>query len=366
MGKDDVTLTSTTDSLEEVQAALTGTPAAEKPAAAVPAGDAATPGENPAVEAAPAGTPADPAVDATPPAEETVAQQAERDRVSAHDKRKAKIQKDIDALTAQKYEVRRDTDAELARKDHLAREIAELEAKKAALGAAETPAADAGAFADEPQLDAADANGVPTFKNYEEFQSAHARWTITQATTAAKKITDEALVTAAKSERERTERAVADRADQDAEHVHLTKLKAFKTTHTDFDTVLTDAAEVVAEIKGDLGPDAFHVIDRYTVHDADNGPAVIHYLAQHPDEMRQIAAKPVPLQLVALAKIDARLEAVSHPTARPPAPSVTKAPEPIQPVSSTPTASSVSPEDEPFRDYATRRNREDRERAGVR
>ncbi len=114
------------------------------------------------------------------------------------------------------------------------------------------------------------------------------------------------------------------------------------------------------------GPAVMSTVERFTVHDADAGPAVQYHLCANPDELRRITALPPAHQLIALAKLDARLAAAPHAPAQPPAAPVTRAPEPIKPVGSTPTASSVSPEEEDYQAYKTRRNREEREAAGAR
>jgi len=68
---------------------------------------------------------------------------------------------------------------------------------------------------------------------------------------------------------------------------------------------MSNVKPTVAALKKELGPNAFATIDLYTTRDADHGPAIIHHLAQHPEELKTIARLPPVLQLAALGKLDA-------------------------------------------------------------
>lgn len=378
---DTITLVSTSDSPEEVAAALTGTPPAAKPAdkavdkAVEKPADPATPGEKPAEAAKPVETKADEKTDDIP-ANETPEQKVDREaaatRVSSRQKRLDRIQADIDAAYAKKKAAEREADAETDRLADIRkkREQAEAEIVAAKPKEPETPAAKALDLADEPKLDAKKADGSDAYATYEDWQSDHAKWTIRKsqeaAQTAAETVAAQTKADLSKADRERIDRDRATRATDEALATHTDKIEEFRKTHADFDAVCQDAVDIVGDIKAELGARAFDVIDQFTLHDSLNSAALMYYLAQHEDEVRAIAAKPVPQQIIALARIDSSLGTASKPSGPAPVatPVKTKAPEPIQPVSSTPTVSTVSAEDEDYQVYKNRRNREDRIRAG--
>lgn len=372
MGNQDVSLVSSTDTPEQVQAALAetpvvetkpATPAADQAAADKAAADKATADKAAADAAAAAATPAG----ETPPGEETAVQRAEKASSTARERRNAKIQSQIDENIAKRENARRDAIAEEARVQALRAEKAALEAelalKKATPTGTETPAPDA-AIGAKPVLTNPD--GSSNFANYEEWVDAVGAWHAKRAQAAT-----DASVTAFKKEqeqaqRERIDRAQASRAEQNAVAGYESKLDAFKTSTPDFDAVMTAAQDAVQEIIADLGDQALHVIDTYTVVDAENGPAIVHYLSQHPDEMRKIAELTIPKQLAALGRLDERLaSATPNKPARTPKPALSSAPEPMTPVGGSPTSSTVSLEDEPYPVYRVRREREERAARGL-
>lgn len=388
MADDTITLVSSTDSEADVLAALGAAPPAEpekKPAAAPPPAPAAAapPATPPAAEPPP--VPADakpPEPEAKPPASETPEQKADRERKSGFEKRKAQLDHEINALTANKYNLRRDVEAEEARLADLRRQREQIETQIAE-GKKTPPAAPAPAPAPppapalraEPQLGDRDEHGNPRYETYEAYLSDHAKWVdekVVAATEAIKRET-EARVQAAidadrktreeheKAERERIDRESALRAQQEAVDRHNAKVEDFKKTHADFDAVVDASMDVVGQLRRERGERVLDIIDGFAVHDAEHGAEVIYHLASHPDELRQIAALPVRQQLVALSKLDQRLGDASKPVSGPPprVTPVTAAPEPIVPVSSSPTPSTVSPDDEDYQTYKARRAREE-------
>jgi hypothetical protein len=370
MGKDDISLVSTTDSAEEVQAALTGAPVAEA-APVVPAEPvvAATAPVVPVV-APVAAAPEKPAVPEAA-AEQTPEQKADA-HLSARDKRIAKINAEIAEATAKKHETRRDVEAELAQLETLRTQRAALEASRTTAPAPATaPVPDV--VGPAPLLEDFSTAG----KTYEEWIAATVAWdgAKREAAFAAreaafnKRIDDaEARITQrqTQADAERRQQEFDNSAAQNAHSVYETKLEAFKTAGaTDFDEVLLSAKDAVNDLIDDLGPQALNVIDRYTVYDADNGPAINRFLATNPDEMRRIAALPIPQQLAALGKLDNRLDPATTTPARVPVVPVSHAPSPIKPVGGSPTASSVPPEDEPYPIFRARREREERAARGI-
>lgn len=372
---DSITLVSTSDSAEQVAEALGAAPAAKEPAAADPA--AATPAATDPAAATPAAkepAAADPnAADPTVvPENETAEQKTAREaRAGKVEKRINKIQGQIDELTTKKHTVRRDVEAEEARLATLRAEIAALQggadpARVPATPAADPvrqPAADATAFdKPRPKLDDTNADGQPVYANYEAWVEAIGDWSAEKAAAASRA----EIAAMRKADSARIERESASRAEQEHLATYQSKLEEFKQSTPDFDAVYAAAAEDVTEIIEELGPHAIDVIDLYTTRDADNGPAIVHHLMTNPDEMRRIAGLPVPMQLAALGKLDARLDGAKTSTG--PSSKVaptTKAPEPIKPVGSSPTATvTPDPEKESYAEYRDRRNRE--ELAGAR
>lgn len=349
MPDDTVTLVSTTDSPEEVQAALTNKPVV------VPVE------ETPPAE--PAATEETPAETAETPEDKQAASEA--GRLLA--KRKNKIQEQIDTEVRRKHEARLDAEAEEARLYELRRQRQELEA--AAKPA--TPEKPAGPTAAdlaplgraEPKLDAVDDAGTAKYATYEDYLSDHAVWTREEAILATRKVLDDDKVAdRARIERDSTNRVVHERlADYNAH------LEEFKKAHVDFDAVYENAKDAVQETLVGLGPNALRVIDGYTVFDAEDGPALTYYLLQRPDELKAIAMKAPPQQLVHLARLEAQIRPAGAKRTGPSAVAAveTRAPAPIKPVGSGPTATTVSPDEESFQDYKARRNRELRARQGL-
>jgi hypothetical protein len=362
VGADDITLVSSTDSDEQVAAALAGptadTSAVKKPAAPeTPAPAAPATPEVPATPETPAAE-VPPVVD--PSAEPVVEPVVEPPKPETNSERRArKIQAQIDDATRRKHDAARAADAEEAR-------YKELKAKREALEAtpAAVPAADK-----RPQLADLNADGTPTYANYEEWVEASHVWSEEKATkaiaTARTEIEASLVEKQTTADRARIEHDTAARAEQDALASYETHLVGFRATHADFDAVLASATEHVAELVEDYGPDVLNVVDRYAIYDADNGPAINHFLAAHPDELRRIVALPVPQQLAALGKLDERLNAATSTPAPAARPAVSSAPAPIKPVGGSPTSSTVSPEDESYTAYKARREREERVARGL-
>jgi len=357
MPDDTITLISTTDTAEQVQAALTMKPAKPETPPAADAKPAETPPAAPAAEEP-----------VTPP-EETPEQAEEREAKEASDagrrlsKRKKSIQDEIDDLTRSKHTVRRDVEAEEARLADLRRQRQELESAKPPEGKPETPPAKPAEGRVEPKVDAVDADGNAKYATYEDYLSDHAVWTREEAILATRKLIDDDRL----AERERIERDSVSRAVTERLATYNTNLDAFKKTHADFDAAFEDAKEAVQDTLVALGPQALKVIDGYTVFDAEDGPALTYYLLKRPDELKAIALKPPQQQLVHLARLEERIRPTGAKKTGPPAVTATetRAPEPIKPVGSGPTATTVSSDEESYQDYRARRERELRARRGM-
>jgi hypothetical protein len=360
MADDTITLVSTTDSLEDVQAALTGKPV-EKPAE-TPVAQTPAPSEPSKTPAPPPAAPVEEPPAETPPVEEPPVEDA---AAKPKKTRQEKIQKEIDELTWRKNATRRDVEAEEVRLATLRQQAAETQAKLPTPPAATPPATPATDAKPEPKLDALDEKGTAVFATYEDYLSAHAKWTAEEAARVAKQtIEDARTADRARIEQESASRVVNERLTQ-----YNANLETFKKTHADFDAAFDDAKDAVQESLAALGPQALKVIDGYTVFDAEDGPALTYYLLKHPDELKAVAVKAPQQQLIHLARLEERLHASTAPKKTGPvlvAAPETKAPTPITPVSAGPTATTtVSLDEAEFQDYKRARERQIRERRGA-
>jgi len=362
MADDTITLVSTSDTPEQVLEALTGRPSDAKkptePAAETP------PAEPPKEPTEPAKEPAkEPPAEPAAAAEETAEQKTERETREASEagsrlnKRKQSIQAEIDELTGRKYNVRRDVEAEEARLGELKRQREELETKQP-----KPPEAKAAEPAErpEPKVDAVGEDGTAKYATYEEFLSDHTKWGLEQSEAIIKR----ALAAKEQADRERIERETVSRAANEHLARYQSQLEEFKKTHADFDAAYDDAKDSAQALRIAMGPDVFHTIDGYTVFDAEDGPGLTYYLLKHPDELKAIASKPQPQQIIHLSRLEARIrpEVVQKPGPASPAAPETKAPEPIKPVGSGPTATTVPLDEESYQDFKARRERELRAR----
>lgn len=388
---DTLTLVSTTDSADEVSAALIGSAKPATPPAEPPAEPPAPPADGkPAADAAatPPASETPPAADGQPPADgKPVAETPEQK--SAREKRMERIQGDIDSLTRRKHDLRRDVEAEEARLTTLKNELTALAAK--GIPAGDKPAEPTKPAAaepvkiepDRPQPLLADTkpDGTPKYANYEEWVADLAAWNREIARKEADAVA-EARLKAYREEREkrdaedreRIERDSANRAATESLAQHHARIEEFKKAHADFDAALGDVADLVVEMKGDYtrdsggrpGEELFAVLDKFTLEDSENSAALVYHLAKNPDEMRRIVKLPVAKQIIALSRLDSRLAGAAPPSGPPAkAPTSTKAPEPIKPVGGGPTAPTVPPDEESYEAYKARRNREERLRAGL-
>lgn len=388
---DAVTLVSSTDTAEQVQEALTG-----KPAAATPPtdGTAATPPATPAA-AEPTDKPAEDAAAAEAArvaeaaAAETAEQKAAREKSDGRAaKRIEKIQTEIAALTKTKHDTRRDVEAESAHLEQLRQESARLEAEIAerariANGGAPAPKADGTPAElpsreeskdfgivdpDEPRLEDTNDDGTPKFATYEDWNRAMVAYGKVVATNAAAREIARAREEEEIARRERIERGEAQRVTDEALALHSTNIEALRQVTPDFDATMEGVRDVILELVEEHGPKTMEIVDGYAVHDAENGAALLYHLAKNEDELREIVALPRKRQLIRLAKLDAKLATADSATSAkdgsdlgltPP-----EVPDPIKPIGGGPTATTVSPEEEPYKAWRDRRNAEERARLG--
>ncbi|MGH9370680.1 MAG: hypothetical protein ACRD15_04035 [Vicinamibacterales bacterium] len=189
-----------------------------------------------------------------------------------------------------------------------------------------------------PKLDETNADGTPMFGNYEDWMAAHAQWTVDEA------------------ERRLIVREAATRH----QHALNARTEEYKKSHApDFDAVIGQARDTVQDLIDEIGPHALNIIDGFTAVDAENGPAVVYHLAQHPDEMERIARLHPRQQIAALAKIDARLgadpkQAVRRAAPTPPPRAAARTADPY-------VTESAEDDGEGYAAFKARRNKEERE-----
>lgn len=369
-GANDVTITSTTDTIEQVQAALDHK--VPDPAAAVGAGGGAPP-VTPTTEAPPVTAPA------TPPVDPAVAEAAK-----TLSRRGKSLQERIDEVTFQREEGRRALEAQQAETARLKAENEAYRAGKQPPGAT-TPAAKPDAattprpalkqFQDNPDI----------VDPYEAYTSAVADWTAERAYEKAKA----EMAADRQSDRARTDEERAAAANQQAMQVFGTRQASFRDTvgGETYDRVVN---QIKAEIADGTREEQVYP-SRLALHvtRSDMGPALIYHFAQHPEDFREIAAMhdPAPsLMLVALGRLEERLTSTYKPgkpgaTTTPATPStpaaravdalasssiaaapVSTAPPPPTLVGSGPSATTVPLDQMPYQDYKAMRNAAERRR----
>lgn len=181
-----------------------------------------------------------------------------------------------------------------------------------------------------------------TYPTFEDFTEAMADWARAEARVDAQEEFDrrEAAQVAAtkKAETETAERAEAQRVFE----ANKTRVETFRTSHPDFDEQVVKAEWPCSN---EL---AAHLME------SEHGPAVAYHLATHREEAEALAKLPLRSMYVEVGKLEARVGAATTGTTPKPAP-INLAPEPLQPVGSSPTPSVASDDDTlSYQDYKTR------------
>jgi hypothetical protein len=247
--------------------------------------------------------------------------------------RSAEIKAEIDHLTWTKHATRREADEAAAELQQLRTELATLKAGKPATTALPDEAV---AFEEpKPKLE--------NFETYEQFSEAlvewggrktHYAWEVQRA-------------------REQVAREVEQQQQQQQQVLgaHYARIEAYRAAHPDYDDAIAAAAAVKTN----------PMMDTHLTR-SEAGPALMHYLAQHPAECEQIAALAPGLSLVALGRIEERLGAAQAGSA-PKAPPRSHAKPPIKPVGSSPIGADGGPpsEDSSLDDHAEYYNRIERD-----
>ncbi len=151
---------------------------------------------------------------------------------------------------------------------------------------------------------------------------------------------------------------------------HLGRLEEFRKAHPDYDDIANRAVEAEVPITPVM---QVHVVN------SDMGPAILYYLAQHPEEARRIATLPSGACWAALGRIEARIEAQNQqnsaangqpasnngqPAARPATsgqPALKKpVPAPIKPVGGNQTVGHKDPSEMTFQEWKEHRRAQGR------
>jgi hypothetical protein len=331
---DDLVIASTTDTEQEIKAALEPRdPEAEaSPAAAAAEGTetppAETPSEEATAEAAPA--PAEAAKPETPP------------------KKKSRSEERINELTREKYLAQR-------RADRLQAELDALKTPQPPQPPSPQPQPQAQAQTQaqaqpQPQAQPPRKPAVTDFAVYEDFVDALTQWNARQI--AAQEIANL-----------RAEDALAVVQAQHQEV--LSQFEAGKqearTRYPDFDQVMTSDVAIAMPITEPMQ----HIITTSPV-----GHDVAYYLVQHPDEAHQIAQLQPLDALRTLGRLEERVNFLQRmPPARGnggTAPRTTAAPPPVEPVGGHATQIALSDDQLSYQDYKAKRDREEMQRRKAR
>ncbi len=369
-----ITLTSVSDTPEQVQEALESRGYSTQVVKTEESQGAEVSAEQPN----PPGPPAPPSQEAKPASEKPPAKDpdeatdktADVTGASTHQEKdkygkkpaKESVQDRIDKITKARREAERNNENLKTQLEELQRKVAELETGKPKAGAEEPPPAstEKPAAAEDPEPAVAD------FESYEEWLKKHQQWTVRQETAPLRATIEELQ----KQLRESAETEAAARARQPIAEAWAQQVDQAKKAHEDFDEVLAASAEA--------GIEATPAMVQELLESAQGGE-VAYYLASHPEECLRIAEltavpeKPTPEQvgkavrLAAreIALIEQRLTAPAAAATAPAAPAAPagekpKSPETPKPKPSAPPAPvetvgtrSAAPTGEEFREGMT-------------
>ncbi len=349
-----VILSSTTDTPEQVKAAIEATghaaetvettpgapPAAETQAAAQETPkpkETEKPPETPEPPAEPpAGEAGDESAGAAGATEEHQEPEAEKPKDGKPSGKPRKgIQERISELTAARKDAERRANEANERAERAERQLAEKNKRPAETRTAEAtpPAVDTASAADdtsdpEPMADGPEFDGKP----YEDWVRAHSEW-------AARKAVRDYEAKQAKARE-------AELARQPAVDAWNTSLQEAKGRHEDFDLALDESERAKVEITGAMNAAIF---------ESPLGGELLYYLAKNPAEVERIKALPQASQVRELGRIEGKLAAELETPAKPPAekppekapekpkPTPAPLPKPIAPVGASAAPSAPDP-----------------------
>jgi hypothetical protein len=270
--------------------------------------------------------------------------------------RVAEIRAQINAATREKHTVLGETAAAKAERAAIQAEIdaakKELEtlkagkpAEKPAEAAAEKPAEGGNP---EPQED--------DFDDFRQFLTAHSKWTRDEA----KRVAEETIKAGKqqaeetdKQTRERVEREERERQQAAVVDAHTKRIQKFSEENPNFVEVMKTA--------GDLPTN--NAIDQHILHSED-GPALMQYLAENPEEAERLAPLGWGPTLVELGKIVATKLGTANTGSVPQRQSVTRTKPPISPVRGSAAVADDDASDDlddlPIDQYVEKKNAQER------
>lgn len=348
----EITLTSTSDTRDAVEAALgivkATAPAVPEPAAA----------EEPPV--AP-----DPELDAAV-GEDEDDEPAPSPQQQQAGKKRGRLQGRIDKLVGERDSLRAMTATQQAELDALRRRVGELAATMAAPAQttppAGRPAAAAAAPTPEPKIE--------DFKDYESFTKALVLWAAQQHKPDVESVVQQRL----KEEQDRRDAEQAKLTHTQREQVYQQAVIATRAKYDDYDEVVNDPALRATPLMTDQ-----------LLRLGDRGPEVAYYLAKHPDLCNRLFALGNTAEaLKEFGKIEARVEDALQQAAAPPTaagreqgnplaavaapagkPRVTRAPDPVAPIGGQVVQTTKNPDEMTYQEYREYRNSQIRKRAGL-
>ena len=302
------TITSTEGNAEEVQATIAALDASSKDAK--PATDADDPGQS---RTEPDGTGTEIAEKPAP----AIVQDRESDgKFKVGGKKDA--QSRIAHVTWEREEARRQAAAERESRERLERELEAYRQGKLAGEPAEPYRAPTPATDGRPSEDAVGT----TYQTYADYVEAVADWKVEQRF---------------KAQQERVQQAEGERAHQTQRSAHHERMATWRASNP---TQAAEFDDLTKTPSPDLSPAMVSAIL-----DSTQGPALLHFLASHPEECLQlmVEAKDLPLSAAQWVRrvLESKVTAPAAPSG--PAPAVTRSPvpAPIQPVGASPVVSEV-------------------------
>lgn len=280
MAQDTVVITSTTDTLEQVQAALSGPPKEEAKTEAQPEAKAEAQTEKPAVEAKPSETPAKaPAEEAKPSDADESAKETESDgEQSLSEKRaeagrrggesKSRLDKRIKQLVDERERYKATSTAKDIELEVLRKRVAEL----AAADSPKETSAKAADDGDKGKKPAAQAPQPKDFDSYDDYVLAAAKFAADAAREEmAAKVVEEALA----KERARLKGEADAAAQLERQKAVQERLEAARQRYDDFDEVVDPNIPLNRTLVENL-------------QDSEIGPDVAYYLCKHEDELQKL------------------------------------------------------------------------------
>jgi hypothetical protein len=218
--------------------------------------------------------------------------------------------------------------------DKLTKQLREAEAK---LGQ-RTPAA-----RPEPAKPAGDAEPQEKdFKEWKDFNKAHTAWAVREEN---------------RQEAQRRSQREQEEETRSVVETYSERMEAYKAEHPEFD----EQTAVDTPWKSDNPKHVQSAIAfRLAVIEADNGPAILHHLANHPEEFAEFG-KLTPVQVgIRVGRISAQLSPSD--SAKPaPKPPISNAPAPVTPPRGSHTApTSITDPEISTDDFIRRRNEQER------